>query len=50
MTTPMTKDSVKESVESITDDAYEKARNRKIKGENNRTNDYDELDDAQITR
>ena len=49
-TTPMTKDSVKESLESITDDVYEKARNRKIKGENNRTNDYDELDDAQITR
>ena len=50
VTTPMTKDSIKESVESITEDVYEKARNGKIKGGGNRTSDYDELDDAQITR
>ena len=31
VTTPMAKDSVKESNESITDDIHEKARNRKIK-------------------
>ena len=46
----MTKDSIKESVESITEDVYEKARNGKIKGGGNRTSEYDELDDAQITR
>ena len=50
VTTPMTRDSVKESVESITDDVREKAKNGKIKGENNRMNDHDELDDAQITK
>ena len=46
----MTSDRAKESVESITDDVREKARNRKVKGENNRMNDHDELDDAQITK
>ena len=50
MTMPMAKDSVKESIESITDDIHEKARNRKIKGENNGMNDCDKLDDAQITK
>ena len=50
VTTPMTKDSVKESVESITEEVYENARNGKIKGGGNRTNDCDELDDTQITR
>ena len=50
VTTLMTKDSIKESVESITEDVYEKVRNGKIKGGGNRTSDYDELDDAQITR
>ena len=50
VTTPMAKDSVKESIEAITDDIHEKARNRKIKGENNRLNDYDKLDDAQVTK
>ena len=50
VTTPMTRDSVKESVESITDDVREKARNGKIKGENNIMNEHDELDDAQITK
>ena len=50
VTTPMTKDGIKESVESITEDVYEKARNGKIKGGSNRTSDCDELDDAQITR
>ena len=48
--TPMTKDSIKESVASITEDVYEKARNGKIKGGGNRTSEYDELDDAQIAR
>ena len=37
VTTPMTKDSIKESVESITEDVYEKARNGKIKRGGNRT-------------
>ena len=46
----MTRDSVKASVESITDDVREKAKSRKIKGENKRMNDHDELDDAQITK
>ena len=50
VTTPMTKDSIKESVELITEDLYEKARNGKIRGGGNRTSDCDELDDAQITR
>ena len=47
MTTPMAKDSVKESIEDITDDIHEKTRNRKIKGDT-RMNDYDKLDDAQV--
>ena len=50
VTTPMTKDGIKESVESITEDVYEKARNGKTKGGSNRASDCDELDDAQITK
>ena len=50
VTTPMTKDNIKESVESITEDVYEKARNGKIKGGGNRTSDHDKLEDAQVTR
>ena len=50
VTTPVTKDDIKESVESITEDVYEKARNGKTKRGSNRVGDCDELDDAQITK
>ena len=50
VTTPMTKDDIKESVESITEDVYEKARNGKTKRGRNRVSDCDELDDDQITK
>ena len=46
----MTRDDIKESVESITEDVYEKARNGKTKRGSNRVSDCDELDDAQITK
>ena len=46
----MTKDDVKESVESITEDVCEKARNGKIKRGENRARDCDELDDDQVTK
>ena len=50
VTTPMAKDSAKESVESITDDVHEKVKNKKNKAENNTVNDYDKLDNAQTTK
>ena len=50
VTIPMAKESVKESIEDVTDDIHEKTRNRKIEGDTNRMNDYDKLDDAQVIK
>ena len=43
VTTPMTKHDVKESLEAITSDVYEKAKHKKLKGDNNRVNNPDKL-------
>ena len=50
MTTPMTKDNAKESVESITEEVYEKARNKKARKHDSGPSDHDKLEDAQVTR
>ena len=50
VTTPMTKKDVKESVEAITNDVHEKAKHKKLKGDNNRANNPDKLNDTQATR
>ena len=50
VTTPMTKDNAKESVESITEEVYEKARNKKAWRHDSGPSDHDKLEDAQVTR
>ena len=50
VTTPMTKDNAKESVESITEEVYEKARNKKARRHDSGPSDHDKLEDAQVTR
>ena len=50
VTTPMTKDNAKESVESITEEVYEKARNTKAWRHDSGPSDHDKLEDAQVTR
>ena len=50
VTTPMTKDNAKESVESITEEVYEKAWNKKAWRHDSGPSDHDKLEDAQVTR
>ena len=46
----MTKDNAKESVESITEEVYEKARNKNARRHDSGPSDHDKLEDAQVTR